>query len=203
MAFSQTPLYDFDHAAGSGESSSHTVSNFKNLNSVKNLRNQVGADVVSGILGTNSISFPHCGNGFAQTLNSSGLWTVGAGFSEYAYNITQQFCITYDNTFTHEFGHNIGANQQRSEHSQADINTATNNGYPYAFAYASGSFFSIVSSAGNESRSQNFSNPNVQVNGITTGIANLAHNQRVIDELTVFVTNYRQRPDLIFANGFE
>lgn len=52
-------------------------------------------------------------------------------------------------------------------------------------------------------RRLNFSNPNVSVDGMATGVPNFTHNERVIDELTAFVTNYRQGPDVIFINDFE
>jgi len=200
--FHVAKVNDFVHASGSGDTSLITMRNFRTLNSIKLLRNQVGADIVSGILDTNITGFPFCGRGWAQT-SSDGSWIIGAGFSEFAYNITQQLCTLFDNTFTHEFGHNLGANHQRSEHTTNYISTVTNNGYPYAFAHQDGSFISINSSAGNDSRRLNFANPNVQVDGVNTGIANIAHNQRVIEELTVYASNYRQRPDLIFANGME
>ena len=181
-----------------------TLNNFRLLNSVNVLRDEVGADVVSGIIDTDFTNFDACGLAFGHTsVLPSGPWTIGADFSEYAYNITSFFCILFDFTFTHEFGHLLGAQHARDE-PFTPVDLVTDNGYPYAFAWRDGNFKSVLSTTQlTTSRRLNFSNPNISVNGTPTGVINSEHNQRVIDELTVFATNYRQRPDLIFLSDFE
>ncbi len=48
-----------------------------------------------------------------------------------------------------------------------------------------------------------FSNPNVTVNGVPTGDALTMDNAKIIADLSPVMSNYRDRPDLIFANGFD
>lgn len=177
--------------------------NFRILPAVNNLRNQVGADTVMGILETDWTHFGFCGLSYPHTNNSDGLWSIGAGFSEYAYSIVVKHCISLDNSFTHEFGHVMGTNHERFEHTTNWVNEVINNGFPKAFAWSDGVFYSVGSYNGFTSRRLYFSNPNISVDGHVTGVIGTADNVSVIDDMVAFTTNYRTRPDLIFFNGFE
>lgn len=186
------------------------LKNFRELSSVNQLRNTVGADIVIGLIQTNHAlfyaggaahvqSFPNCA--LEQTVTSCG---VGNYFNDYAYALVTQDCAIWDNTFTHEIGHLMGGNHARNEMSTADMYSVINNGFPEAFAHRSGSFKSIMSvTQQTTSRRLYFSNPNVSVGGTPTGSAGTAYNLSVIDSLTPTMSNFRTRPDLIFNNGFE
>ncbi|VAW46440.1 hypothetical protein MNBD_GAMMA02-1811 [hydrothermal vent metagenome] len=176
---------------------------------IQNLRNQVGADTVVAIIGNDFDEFAACGVANVQT--ALGCSTVaipgcapGAAFEEFSYSITTQFCSIWDDTFTHELGHNMGANHVQDELMTSWASGVINNGYPDAFGHRVGGFKSIMSISGDTTaRRLNFSNPNVQVNGSNTGILNSAYNARVIDQLTPAMSNFNTRPDIIFINGFE
>jgi len=48
-----------------------------------------------------------------------------------------------------------------------------------------------------------FSNPSVIVNGVTTGTSGTENNARIVQLLAPAMSGYRDRPELIFANGFQ
>lgn len=91
------------------------LANLRDNVAVKNLRNQVGADTVIAIIGSNFAEFAACGVAYIQMFPSCvedqlpGC-NVGQDFKEYSYAISTQFCSIWDDTFTHELGHNMGAN---------------------------------------------------------------------------------------------
>ncbi len=180
---------------------------FRNLTSLKQLRDQVNADIVTGIIESDFALFQACGVAHVQTFPGCGVGdnncVVGSGFDNYAYNLVTQFCTIWDDTFTHEMGHLMGANHARDEMTVANRDAIINNGFPEAFARRSGSFKSILSiTQATTSRRLYFSNPNVTVSGNVTGINGQAFNLNVIDSLTPAMSNFRTS-DIIFANGFE
>ncbi len=76
-------------------------------------------------------------------------------------------------------------------------------GFPDAFGWISGDFYSIMSISSTPDRVLNYSAPSVLVGGIATGVLNQANNARVIDQLSPAVALFRTDPDVIFENGFE
>ncbi|VAW48539.1 hypothetical protein MNBD_GAMMA03-2163 [hydrothermal vent metagenome] len=177
--------------------------------SIKNLRNQVGADTVIAIIGDDFDEFEACGVARVQTApGCSDTPVPGCGigplFKEFSYAITTQFCAIWDDTFTHELGHNMGANHVQDELTPSWVTSVVNNGFPDAFGHRTNGFKSIMSITGpTTARRLNFSNPNVQVSGVNTGVVNSRHNARIIDQLTPAMSNFGVRPDLIFEDGFE
>jgi hypothetical protein len=84
------------------------------------------------------------------------------------------------------------------------LNAVTANGYPDAFAkIVPGTFASIMSIDFGTPRRLYFSNPSVVASGVATGNPGTENNARIIDELAPAMENFRPRPVVIFANGFE
>lgn len=190
---------------------------FRQLSSVNELRDLVGADVVSGVVknGVFQGDFPACGVAYVQTHPGCGDATPvpgcsdGIGFDDYAYNLVAQNCAIFDDSFAHELGHLFGGNHARFQapgqfpYTGYDTDVI-NNGYPDPFAHrVSGVFNTLMSIDSNPPRRLNFSNPNVSVNGSATGTLGTRNNARIIDLLSPTMSNYRVRQDLIFENGFE
>ncbi len=171
------------------------------------LRTNVDADMVSLIIKNNPFTGSGaCGAAFSQTTPSDD-WSVGTSFGPWAYTTLQQRCVILDNTFSHEMGHLMGTHHVRGEDEltiPGQDQAVIDNGYPYAFGYASNSIKTLMSvTPATTSRRLYFSNPLVIVNGEAIGDSATADNARVIDELAPAMELYRQRPDLIFVNGFE
>jgi hypothetical protein len=185
------------------------LQNLRTNTAIKNLRNQVGADNVIAIIGSDFNQFGACGVAYVQTYPGCSTTPqagcgVGTSFKEFSYAIATQFCSIWDDTFTHELGHNMGANHVQDELPSGWATSVVNNGYPDAFGHRVGTFKSIMSITGpTTARRLNFSNPNIQVDGNNTGVLNSRNNARVIDQLTPVMSNFGVRPDLIFENGFE
>ena len=115
-------------------------------------------------------------------------------------------CAIDDDTFTHELGHLMGANHSRSDfqYQLSWIQDVVANGYPEAFGYQQSTFYSIMSIQSVFTRRLFFSNPAVTVEGgIPTGVSGTRHNQLTIDALSPTMAGFRERPDLIFEDGFE
>ncbi len=188
--------------------------NLKNDTTVQITRNLVGADVVVAVVGNNFTLFSACGVAYVQTYPTCSDevpvpgCNVGPAFNSSAYSITTEFCAIWDDTFTHELGHNLGANHVLGESGAAFENAVINNNYPDAFGFRSSRFKSIMSifnttSNPTTARRLYFSNPNVVVDGAPIGTTANANNAKVIDDLSPVVSNFRARPDVIFINGFE
>ncbi len=183
---------------------------------IRNLRNQVGADSVVAFIGNDFNQFIACGTAYVQSypgcsdLESLPQCANGTAFKEFSYAITSEFCSVWDDTFTHELGHNMGANHvdissgSDPELTSPWIQAVKANGFIDAFGHRTSGFQSIMSvKRPTTARRLYFSNPNIQVNGMNTGVNSTRHNARVIDQLTPVMSNYGTRPDLIFINGFE
>ena len=189
------------------------LQNFRAINSVKTLRTQVGADMVSGIIESDFGQFVACGISHNQTVpdcTRDGVPGCGVGmaFDDFAYDLITQFCAIWDDTFTHEAGHLMGGNHARDEQTITQVNAVVNNGFSDAFAWRNGTIFKSILSVENDltpttARRLYFSNPDVSVNNVATGVSNTANNRRVIDSLTPVMATFRSRPDLIFVDGFE
>ena len=183
---------------------------------VKYIRNLVGADVVTLMVGNPSVNFTLCGVAFVQTYpqcDNTPLQGCGVGedFEDFAFNIVSQQCAVYDDSFTHEFGHLVGANHVPIEVPNIGfqlppgwVNAVSSNGYPEAFAeLVDNTFASIMSINFATPRRLYFSNPNINVNGVPTGNINTKHNAKIIDDLSPTMSDFRVRMDFIFSNGFE
>lgn len=185
------------------------LENLTALASVQNLRNQVGADVVTAIMAPDASVFSPCGVAWVQTyptcsdVRPDPSCDTGVDFEDFTYNITVQECVLWTDAYTHELGHLMGANHIFSELASAWRTAVINNGYPEAFGYTNSTFRSIMSVTNVTSRRLNFSNPSVTVNGVVTGVTGSADNTLTIDTLSPTMEAYRTRPDLIFENGFE
>lgn len=185
------------------------LNNLRLNSAINSLRSQVGADTVVAIIGSNFSQFAACGVAYVQTYPGCSTTPqsncgVGTNFKDFAYSISTQFCSIWDDTFTHEIGHNMGANHVQDELPSGWVTGVVNNGFPDAFGHRVSTFKSIMSITGpTTARRLNFSNPNVQVGGNNTGIVNSRNNASVIDQLTPAMSLFGTRPDLIFKNGFE
>ncbi|MCF6319921.1 MAG: hypothetical protein L3J83_11735 [Proteobacteria bacterium] len=118
--------------------------------------------------------------------------------------LTDHDCAIDNNTFIHEVGHMMGGNhvENTNQLPQTWIDDIINNTiYADAFAQSQSSFDTVMSTL--NSRRKYFSNPNVALNGLPTGVTGTKNNARIIDELSPVMAAYRTRPDLIFINGFE
>lgn len=186
--------------------------NLRNNSSVRTLRNQIGADVISMIVGISQHNWGACGYSFVQTHPKCGFLqdqvpdcNDGNDFNDYAYNMVTSACAIDDDTFTHELGHLMGANHARDEFLGVPNwpTEVVQNGYQEAFGYHHSNFYSIMTIGSTSTRRLYFSNPNVLFNGHPTGVANTRHNQYTIDQLSPVMSTLRERPDLIFADGFE
>ncbi len=187
---------------------------------IETFRNLVGADVVSTLLDTQT-NLGVCGASFIQRpggcgVNGSGC-TNGPAFANWTYLLETVQCAFVD-SFTHELGHTLGA-----EHDPQWSSVGTTPGlasFTYSFGYAkratgaSPGFETIMSQQFNPSlfpvRLLQFSNPNVNFNGVPTGTpptgsTTVAQNDNALTltNLAPFTAGFRSRPDLIFASGFD
>lgn len=185
------------------------LTNLRENTAIKNLKDQVGADTVVAIIGSDFNQFAACGAAYVQTYPGCSTTPqsncgVGVNFKNFSYSISTQFCAIWDDTFTHEIGHNMGANHVQDELPSSWVTSIVNNGYPDAFGHRVSGFKSIMSiSSPTTARRLYFSNPNVQVGGTDTGVINSRNNARVIDQLTPTMSNFGTQSDLIFEDGFE
>ena len=95
---------------------------------IKEMRNTVGADIVTTLIDTGSASGT---TGLGYSLKS----TQFSSFSESAYNVCAIRAVANGHTMTHEVGHNIGAG-----HATA-VNTSTITPGPQLYNYSAGHYF--------------------------------------------------------------
>ena len=84
------------------------------------------------------------------------------------------------------------------EHDPANGTTPANASYPYSFGhYVDGSYRTVMSYSNQCTmgctRVAHFSNPNVNHNGVPTGIANQRDNHRTANNVAFTVANFRQQ----------
>ena len=147
---------------------------------VASLRNSYAADMVSLITENGG---GYCGVGWVQR-------NPGAGFANYAFQVTARTCLTNER-LAHEHGHNPGM-----EHDPANSGTtAAGASYPWSFGHnVNGSFRTIMSyNACTVScpRVLHYSNPDVLYNGIPTGIPDQRDNAHTGDLIAPIVANFR------------
>ncbi|MDC3250261.1 M12 family metallo-peptidase, partial [bacterium] len=125
----------------------------------KNLREQYGADLVS----------------FWTVNGSAGSAQNYSGNSSYAYNTSRKRDIESRYTFVHEMGHNMGAKHDRATYvDQGRGDELTPSLYKYGKSFTN--YRTVMSydncPSGNScNRIMNFTNPEVDYNGVPTGIA--------------------------------
>lgn len=158
------------------------------------LRNEVGADMVSLLVNSGGA----CGVGYVMRNPS-------AGFESSAFQVTARTCAVGNLSFAHEHGHNMGF-----EHDPANGTTPANASYPWSFGhYVNGSYRTVMSynseCTSGCTRVAKFSNPDINHNGVPTGIAEERDNARSGDATAPIVANFRDSAAVsrIFADGFE
>lgn len=137
----------------------NTLDAFRQNSTVRALRDKLAADMV--VLVSENTDF--CGY--------AGLWVTitATGSNTDAYAVVYPGCLS-NQTLAHEVGHLQGLGHDRE-------NEGGTPAYPYAFGYrvcVTGGFRDIMAypcDGTNVTRSLNFSNPYVNVNGYATGIA--------------------------------
>ena len=150
------------------------------MDSVHALRNSVGADLVTLVVGNAGGA---CGVAWLMT-------TASSGFAANAFSVTAYPCISPNYTFGHELAHNMGSN-----HAPDDPVTSTPL-YPYSFGYKNPSnlFRTVMAyncSAGCP-RVLYFSNPGVSYGGAPTGTVGQHNNAASINNVRNTVANWRQ-----------
>lgn len=173
--------------------SSADLSWVRNDSAVNLLRDNHGADMVSLLVE----SMSGCGRGYVMT-------SPGAGFAGSAFQVTKRSCAVGNLSFAHEFGHNMGL-----EHNPEDSGrTPAEASYPWSFAhYHNGSYRTVMSYSSECtngcSRRQYYSNPDIQFNGLDTGIVDERDNARTLEQTTIIVADFRPSGDILFDDGFE
>jgi hypothetical protein len=153
-------------------------------------RNELGADMVGMIVENLSGA---CGIGYLMS-------SVSTGFASSAYQVTARSCAVGNLSFAHEHGHNMGMTHNPENGSGA--------AYPYGYGHWVNGSFRTVMSYSNPctsgcTRRPYFSNPNVNFNGVPTGIANQRDNARAGNEAGPTVALFRTSLARLFGNGFE
>jgi len=196
---------------GDGRNPLLNLDNITSSLNIRAYRNAVGADVVSALFDTQTNLGP-CGianvqrHGCTYPDATSGC-DIGAQFSEWATYLDTVECTAVQ-IATHELGHVLGA-----EHHFSDVIPRDVASYPYSFGYGFSSttngFETIMAQRFYSDpthypiRLLQFSNPNINYNGVPTGNAATADNARTLRNLIPGTAAFRTRPERIFASGFD
>lgn len=173
--------------------SSNDLNWVRNDTEVAAWRDEVGADMV-GLIANNIGG--SCGRGFVMR-------SPGAGFAGSAFQVTARGCAVGNLSYAHEHGHNMGM-----EHDPANGTSPGSASFPYAFGhFVSGSYRTVMSYSnqctGGCTRRPYFSNPDVMLNGVPTGIADERVNADTASNVAAIVAAFRPDAGLMFNNGFE
>lgn len=157
-------------------SASTDLSNLRSNSTIAAMRNTYKADMVSMI----SESVGVCGIGYL--LNSL------SGSPTNAFTVTVRSCAVGNLSFAHELGHNMGS-QHNPENGSGPV-------FPYSYGhYVNGSYRTVMSYAdpctSGCSRVAYFSNPQVNYQGLSTGIDNQRDNARSIEQTSDIIAAYR------------
>jgi hypothetical protein len=153
------------------------------MDEVHALRDAYKADMVNLF----EESMDYCGTAYLMT-------TLSNNFKVSAFSVVYSQCATGYYSFGHELGHNMGSHHDRANASGPGV-------FPYSFGYwASNRTFRTIMAYNCPSgctRIRHFSNPDVDFNGLPTGIdydvnpANSADNARSINEAKLTIANWR------------
>jgi len=153
-------------------------------------RNEVKADLVSVIAEFSDA----CGVGYLMN-------QLGTGFANSAFQASSRSCAVGNLSYPHEHGHNMGL--------MHDPGNGGNSLFAYGFGHFINASYRTVMSYSNNctsgcTRVPYFSNPNVNYNGVASGIANQRDNARASNITAPDVANFRAaNTNSIFSNGFE
>lgn len=177
---------------------------------VQNLRDHVGADLV-----TMSIVATGFFGGFANIPRAIQI----ADTSSQAYSVNDLSVQIGFDIDAHEFGHNFGGEHNPEESSASPGDPPGLVSYPYAFGHYSdvgkGEFTTIMvvdrtryCQGGSPPCFEPllYSNADLtcsECNGFPVGIANVRENAKAFMLTAPMIAGYRDRPELIFASGFE
>lgn len=187
VRFNMVHMQEVAHAES--DNASTDLNWVANDDGVEALRDTHGADMVSLITDSS-----YCGVGYVQR-------SPGSGFANSAFQVTDVDCAVGNLTFAHEHGHNMGM-----EHDPDNGTTPQNASYVYSFGhYVNGSYRTVMSYSSpctsGCNRTMQFSNPNIDFNGVATGIANQRHNALTGANTAPIIRDFRTpsaaAPDLV------
>jgi hypothetical protein len=160
------------------------------LANVRQLRAQTGADLVALWVEGNAAPGTTCGIGYVNT-------NINRNFGLFGYSVVQRSCaVSPSFAFTHELGHNMGANHDRLEDAGKPAL------FPFSYDYVDPGFFRTIMAYPNVTCNvpggcpiiQHFSNPGVFVNGRPTGVQQgqptAADNHQTLINTGPYVENY-------------
>jgi peptidyl-Asp metalloendopeptidase len=145
------------------------------------LRRSAGADLVTLFVERMTDA---CGIGYIMNKEA-----LGPDFAPYAYSVVRRACGYL--TLPHELGHNLGC-----EHDPGDANdTPAEASFPYSYGhFESGKFHTIMTYPNACMPACDaipyFSNPDVQYNGLATGLADQRDNHRTINNTRNIAANF-------------
>ncbi len=174
-----TLVDSFEHSySESGKTFDTILADFAANANVNNRRNNSGADMAVLIINQSD----YCGLADAIEANASN-----------AFAVVYYDCATGYYSFAHELGHLQGA-----RHDPANDPTTTPYAYGHGLQHTSPapSWRTIMAynCTGGCPRLQNWSNPNVNYNGIAMGTAATNDNARVLNETASTVAGFKSRP---------
>ncbi|MEM8963744.1 MAG: M12 family metallo-peptidase [Acidobacteriota bacterium] len=187
-----TLVHAFETAYNDSNSLNVDLNWVANNAEVAEKRDLYGADMVGLIVENGGGG---CGIGFVMR-------NPGPGFAGSAFQVTDRGCAVGNLTYAHEHGHNMGL-----EHDPANSSAFPNSAsYPYSFGhFVSGSYRTIMSYSnqcvGGCTRVAHWSNPDIDHNGVPTGIAGQRHNQLAGNQTAPIVALFETAP--VFIDGFE
>ncbi len=150
---------------------------------LQNLRDAHDADLVAMITDGG-----YCGCAYVQR-------NPGSGFAPSAYQATSMGCAIGGLVVAHEFGHNLGM-----EHDPANSNAYPDGAsYDWSFGHFVEGHFRTVMSYSTECdscpRQPHFSNPDIDFEGVPTGIADQRDNARTARAIAPIASEFRIAPD--------
>ncbi len=164
---------------------------FRDDPAIHKLRDEHHADMV-GLIAQVS----YCGCGYVMR-------NPGPDFESSAYQVTARQCAVGNLTYAHEHGHNMGM-----EHDPANGTSPGNASYPWSFGhFESFEFRTVMSYAqpctnNNCPRQPHFSNPDILIDGMPTGIADERDNARTATLTAPIISQFRDPPvDLAIVEG--